>query len=587
MSNLKYYLITTADERTWKYDQPVIFLGKWCCLYNRKFLWQEMDAITAEPYGLGQKMKDFDYAESRDLKEKLFPLLCKVLNQHHNMQCSERFWKIVLGHWFNRYVSVVLNRVKTLECCLNSYELSGTTSYYSDKYSLAPLDSNEAIWAFNDDEWNNSLFIKILKLLEVKNIEIEEIPIDSNKYKKNYTINNSSLGLLIIKWFYRNLASLAKYFMRDKDALFINTYLPKMHAIKLQLCLGQVPQLFIPSKEWQTKKTDRELRCNLSKLLILSEENDTHFRIICSLVFQLLPVCYLEDFHELSKYVQRLTWPKFPKFIFTSNSFDTNEMFKLWTAQKVESGVKYIVGQHGNNYGTHRYINSTIEESTSDKFITWGWVDGLIQHTPSYIFKFNKKTFNPSGCLLLVEDTISSRKETWDVTYEFENYFNEQLLFVDSLNENPKKELIVRLHHTFDLLRTYELSRWRDFDSDLTIEVGDIHINNLISKSRLVVFSYDSTGMLENLSQNVPTLAFWQNDLDHLRDSAKAHYQVLIDAGIVHLTPDSIANKVNEIWDDIENWWQQDLVQDARNLFCSRYAKVSLNPISELKKLLN
>ena len=30
------YLITTHDERTWEFDRPVIFLGEWCRLFERK-----------------------------------------------------------------------------------------------------------------------------------------------------------------------------------------------------------------------------------------------------------------------------------------------------------------------------------------------------------------------------------------------------------------------------------------------------------------------------------------------------------------------------------------------------------------------
>ena len=52
MSNIGRYLITTADERTWKFDQPAIFLGEWCKLYDRKHIWLKMNAIVAEPYGL-------------------------------------------------------------------------------------------------------------------------------------------------------------------------------------------------------------------------------------------------------------------------------------------------------------------------------------------------------------------------------------------------------------------------------------------------------------------------------------------------------------------------------------------------------
>ena len=39
-----------------------------------------------------------------------------------------------------------------------------------------------------------------------------------------------------------------------------------------------------------------------------------------------------------------------PEFIFTSNNFHTDEIFKLWSAIKVERGTKYYIGQHGNNY---------------------------------------------------------------------------------------------------------------------------------------------------------------------------------------------------------------------------------------------
>ena len=101
-----------------------------------------------------------------------------------------------------------------------------------------------------------------------------------------------------------------------------------------------------------------------------------------------------------------------------------------------------------------------------------------------------------------------------------------------------------------------------------------------------MVHSYDSTGVLETLSQNIPTLAFWQNGFDHLRENSKPYYQLLVDAGIVHLTSESVAQKVNEVWDNIEGWWGQDKVQEARRQFCNRYARVSQNPVRELKQIL-
>jgi len=88
------------------------------------------------------------------------------------------------------------------------------------------------------------------------------------------------------------------------------------------------------------------------------------------------------------------------------------------------------------------------------------------------------------------------------------------------------------------------------------------------------------------LAQNIPTLAFWQNGFTHLRDSAKPYYQLLVEAGIIHLSTKSVTDHVNAIWEDVEGWWNSPLVQQARQQFCSRYAHVSTTPVRELKHLL-
>jgi putative transferase (TIGR04331 family) len=102
----------------------------------------------------------------------------------------------------------------------------------------------------------------------------------------------------------------------------------------------------------------------------------------------------------------------------------------------------------------------------------------------------------------------------------------------------------------------------------------------------LLVHSYDSTGLLETLEADRPTIAFWQDGLNHLVDEAIPHYQLLISAGIVHLTPESAAAKINEIWADVDNWWASHEIQSARQIFCEKYARTSKKPIRQLKKLL-
>ena len=61
------------------------------------------------------------------------------------------------------------------------------------------------------------------------------------------------------------------------------------------------------------------------------------------LLFELLPVCYLEGFEDLQKNVRDQYWPKFPKFIFTSNNFYFDEVFKLYAALNVEAGKNIML----------------------------------------------------------------------------------------------------------------------------------------------------------------------------------------------------------------------------------------------------
>lgn len=590
INNPARYLITTADERTWKFDRPVIFLGEWCRVYDRKHIWQNMDAIVAMPYGLGLAKKDADFSEARVIEDRLFPLLCSALNQYHDVNYGERFWRIVLGHWLRRYVDVIINRVKTLEQCLNTYQITGVTVYANPDYMLATPDSYSAIWAFNDDRWNNALNARILALLGFVHFPLETIEVaKSSGFRFNDLGTASSLKRSVLKWGYQQVGKFLSWFSRDNDAFIINSYLPKKHEFKLQLALRQCPQLWTSPKIEVSEKPDRVLRESLANKIVSKSSCNNLEHILSVMLLELLPICYLESFKNLDELVKQQSWPKLPKFIFTANNFDTDEVFKYWAATKVESGSKYFTGQHGSNYGTHRYFNAGIEEITSDKFLTWGWTDGLPQQTPAFVFKTAGKKaqiYSLQGGLLLIELHLPHRITTWDGTFEYANYFQDQQHFIKLLDSQSKQNLTIRLHSGYKYMKWNEVARWQAFDPSLRIDNGVGVIRDLIANSRLVVHSYDSTGILETLSQNIPTLAFWQNDFEHLRETAKPYYQLLVDAGIVHFSPESLAAKVNEVWDDVDAWWLQSKVQDARKQFCDRYAIVSEYPTLELRKIL-
>jgi len=364
---------------------------------------------------LGQAKKDADHSEARAAEEQLFPVLCDILNKYHGSQHGSRFWRIVLGHWLHRYADVMLNRIRTLEYCLQSFCVSGIACCSDERYSLASYDSLSGIYAFNNDCWNTLLSVHILKKIWPLSCSVEILPdVESAGCQLDYLMSVETRSGKLHSYLRKFLQDLLASCSKESDAFIINSYLPKKEEIKLQLALGQCPQMWVSRKLSRDKNPDRLIRSELSTQLA-TKSGDTLMDIMSGMLFEVLPVCFLEGYAGLNEAVDQMPWPKKPKFIFTSNNFDTDELFKLWVAGKVEQGVKYFVGQHGNNYGTTRnHVDPTNEEVTADKFLTWGWTDGLPQQTPAFIFKktgINNAQYDPMGQLLLIELCLPPKRQ--------------------------------------------------------------------------------------------------------------------------------------------------------------------------------
>jgi putative transferase (TIGR04331 family) len=589
MKNSARYLILSSDTATWKFDQPVLFLGRWCLREHDRNLWENMDALIAVPTGATSNDRYLMLEEARNIESKLFPRFTRILNEFHGLNYDERYWKIVLGHWFRETIDLLINRIQTIEKCFNEFEISGMAIYEF----LTPISPgatySDAVSKTNDDNWNAQVFNKIIELLGIEVIQDKVL-----KYEIKPISAKSEIALKTdfrkqtkeyIYYFCRRVAS---KLARESDAVIVNSYLPLEKEFLLNISLGQFPQWRLTPRFEPIREFNVDIRMALGQKLKLSD-NTKMEEIVTSLLFDLIPVCYLEGFYELSQVSELADWPRKPRFIFSSNNFVYDEVFKVWTANKVFQGIPYFAGQHGNDYGVNRYLQQTIEEETSDRFLTWGWKRGLEQHTPAFLFKniSNPKRKNKKKPgLILIEGILGFRINVWDQSDQFEKYMREQFRFVLCLESCIRQELTVRLHTAHNQMLGEEDLRWQNFDRTIKVDSGSIPIRDLWQENRIIVHSYDSTGLLETLEANIPTIAFWQNRLDHLVDEAIPYYNLLIGAGIVHLTPESAAIKINEVWDDVEKWWKSSQVQRAREIFCSQYARTSKRPIRDLKKIL-
>jgi putative transferase (TIGR04331 family) len=578
------YLVTTADERTWKFDRPVLFLGEWCRLYERRQVWSGMNATVAEPYGLHASDKERDLAYVESLSTQLLVELADALNAFHGTRHGLRYWNILIGHWVRRYVAITFNRYFTLEQTLKNHEVLGTTILYDPEYSLATNNSSSSIWASNDDVWNHVLYAHIITFCG--NVQTETQRVTHNG-AGGFRCKSPDPASMNATYYARRAAKcLLQQFSRQRDAVIAASYLPPMEAVKLQLSMGQCPQLWS-----QDCSNDAAIDSEQRGKLHLAGNNHTPFeQFVSQWVSDALPTCYLEGYQQLVDQAGSLPWPSEPKFIFTSNRFDTDEVFKAWTGSMVEQGVPYFVGQHGNNYGTLLETQYTPELYSCDKFFTWGWTNDSHRNVPAFVFKIAGRTPRlpaPGGGLLLIELRVPHRATPWDSYFEFGTYQDEQFRFVEALPGPIQNNVTVRLHSGHRTTLWSDERRWKDRRPDTHIDLGTTAMEELIAQSRLVVHSYDSTGILETLAMNIPTLCFWNGGFTHLLPTAKPYYDLLEGAGIYLNTPEQAAEHVALHWDDIREWWESEKVQTARVTFCDQYARTAAKPIQQLKRLLN
>jgi putative transferase (TIGR04331 family) len=84
----------------------------------------------------------------------------------------------------------------------------------------------------------------------------------------------------------------------------------------------------------------------------------------------------------------------------------------------------------------------------------------------------------------------------------------------------------------------------------------------------------------------VPTVIYWNAAHWELRDSAIPYFDELKRIGVFHETPESAANHIAKVWDNVEGWWNLKDVQEVLNSFKKNYCNVYPNLIQNLGKTL-
>lgn len=569
MNKEKRFLITTALEETWIDDQPLLFLGEWCRLYSRKDRWAKMNASLL-PYHWDDRNKLYaDYQYLNRLYERVLIDLTSKLNDVHKVDYSLRYWRILAGPWLAYFIQILFDRWLSIQSAVKHFEIIGTIVLNGCNENLIPNDMSHFADLMVSDEWNHHIYAEMLH-------NSGNVPIIIRDSENVYPTTDIERNASSIKNKVLNIYSkIANHFVQDFGAFLSATYLTKFNEVLLQLRLGQFPQF------WQHKKSFKIPLDKQQRNWMLTSNAQSEFEIfLLSQLPKQIPIAYLEGYHSLIEQIHLLPWPKFPKIIYTSNVLWYDTVSMAYTAEKVERGTPLVYGQHGGVYGAAKFTFFEEHEITiSDRYLTWGWFsESNSKVVPIGMLKITKKVaqkFNNKKNILLI--TLNSFRYTYCLCSEsglnFPRYFENYFLFAASIHECIRNKMLVRLS-SWD--NGWEQSlRWGDRFPNVQLDSGCQGIYELFDNSRIVVQTYNSTGILETLALGIPTILFCDLKVMPLRESAVPYYDELKRVGIFHDTPESAALHVNAVWDDVDAWWASPEVQGVVASFTKQYCHIS------------
>ena len=573
--NKKYLLVCTALKNTFPKNKNdlILFLGEWCLNDKiRKDYKNKYNIVCKYHWNDVKKFeKNTDYLEL--VYEFYLKFFSNFLNKYHSVNYSLRYWRILIGPWLKQFINLLFDRWQMIYLVEKKYLIKKKIILKIKKQDIIH-DSIETFHKeIQKDYFNEVIYNEIIynfSLICTKKINV----ILKKNLNKNKLIFKNKILNLFIK-FYNLIIS---FFFSNKY-IFISSFLSIKTIFILNFYLKQFPIFFIKDKPIQNFDTsDIDWSTRLSVLNVSG--GNKFYKILNYMLIKYIPKSYLENFNQLGDSVQ-YKYLKNKKKIFLVGDIVTFDRYKIFIAESIEkNNSKLYILQHGGNYffSKNNYAQKH-ELKICDRYFSYS------KHKNKKTLSFyntrllGKKLLlnkNRSNILFIQLDTSKyffSEILSSIFSSRYIEYFNNQVFFVKNLKINIRKELVVR--YSLNNYHWQQDLKWMNFFPNIKLDHGGKPLIKALQDTKICIVSYNGTVMLETLSLNVPTIIFWNLEIDKLDKKGNYFINILRLAGIFYDSAKEASNKVNEIYENVDEWWNSHKVQDARKRFCDQYSTFS------------
>ena len=474
--------------------------------------------------------------KTEDLYASIIVELCEDLNIFHKINWNQHQYEKLLGNWLINFIQIIYERFHN--CSKYSVDPDKCIPWVpSSIIDIIKLGTSKRI---NSNVCNDITLLKLGASLAHENM----LPEYSDHVLQSFTFQKGDYPIQL-HGAYINL----KQSVKDLD------YRSHLETKELQfkpfaghLCL----------KEGIKNKVKLNWKWRIGNQ---SLENSSLSNILRVMIRRYIPVCFLEGFKTLYESAKPIN----TKYIFSSTSIHNNLGFKFLTARNPE--VKVLCNQHGGGYGIDSYCNSeTYERKVSDILYTWGWTEDQKTKPLPNAPAIDASTNYRSNCILfkyVLYPKYFYKLDNYPFGNRMNNYLHQLIQFAQKV-QNLKIEIS---HYPHDY-------GWniRKRLSDADVEIDEKSMDD--GKYQLHVCNYLGTSWLESIAANLPVICFYDPEINKFRDSVSPYIKSFERLGILHHCPHSAADKVIEVSENPEKWWQSDDVQSNVSNFREKYARL-------------
>ena len=557
-------LICTANEELIHENKNNIFIGDWCLqeIEVKKKIINLNYEICSYHYDENQNKLKKDWLYLDELYERIIIAITKKLNSYHNKNFSRKYWEIIVGPTIVQLLSIFWDRYETIIHLKKNFSINEVAILKYDQSNCISKDFEDLFSSKLDNHfWNNCIFSEILK----DSFEIKIVEIDS---KKKIDLEHKKKGHNLIS----NLCRFTDFFLSKiiKEKILFYKFKRKkvLDYMISQLRLSRFYYEF--SKQINIKK--KIVRKNISLGL---EPKNSFEQMLNRKLLNFLPTSHLELFDDINHYLKKIKIN--PKYIITTFGHVTDDLFKIWTAGRVEKNIsKLLICSHGGTFEDKINFNSWI--NISDRFITWDKKKNnkCVQLPPTYsldktnIEKIKKKilfcTANTNLYAYRIQDYI--------ISSQIKSYLIFWKEFVKKLNIKIKSDLIIR--HIPNADPWHLKKEFEKILGNQSISKKNKFLDEL-KNSKIIIHTAMQTTFFESMLAGVPTVVLLKEELWNLSESGKEIYELFKKNKIIFEDIDSLIIHLNKINENPFSWWNSSELLFVRKEFHDNFCNYKDN----------